>query len=41
MSDKQSGLTDKEREDLQNIVADTLASVCAMADKHNMIEIVC
>ena len=30
MSDKQS-LTD-----LQNIVADTLASVCAMADKHNI-----
>lgn len=35
MSDKQS-LTDKEMEDLQNIVSDTLASVCAMADKHNI-----
>lgn len=35
MSDK-SNLTDKEMEDLQNIVADTLASVCAMADKHNI-----
>lgn len=36
MSDKQSDLTDKEIEDLQNIVTDTLASVCAMADKHNI-----
>lgn len=36
MSDKQSDLTDKEMEDLQNIVTDTLASVCAMADKHNI-----
>ena len=36
MSDKQSNLTDKEMEDLQSIVADTLASVCAMADKHNI-----
>lgn len=36
MSDKQSNLTDKEMEDLQNIVADILASVCAMADKHNI-----
>ena len=36
MSDKQSNLTDKEIEDLQNIVADILASVCAMADKHNI-----
>ena len=36
MSDKQSNLTDKEMEDLQNIVADTLASVCAIADKHNI-----
>lgn len=35
MSDKQN-LTDKEMEDLQSIVADTLASVCAMADKHNI-----
>lgn len=36
MSDKQSDLTDKEIEDLQNIVTDTLASICAMADKHNI-----
>lgn len=36
MSDKQSNLTDKEMEDLQSIVADTLASVCAMADKNNI-----
>ena len=36
MSDNQSNLTDKEMEDLQSIVADTLASVCAMADKHNI-----
>ena len=36
MSDKQSNLTDKEIEDLQNIVTDTLASVCVMADKHNI-----
>ena len=36
MSDKQSNLTDKEMEDLQSIVADTLASVCVMADKHNI-----
>ena len=36
MSDKQSNLTDKEIEDLQSIVTDTLASVCAMADKHNI-----
>lgn len=36
MSDKQSNLTDKEMEDLQNIVTDTLASVCAMADKNNI-----
>lgn len=36
MSDKQSNLTDKEMEDLQRIVADTLASVCAMADKNNI-----
>lgn len=36
MSDKQSNLTDKEMEDLQNIVTDTLASVCSMADKHNI-----
>ena len=36
MSDKQKNLTDKEIEDLQNIVTDTLASVCAMADKHNI-----
>ena len=36
MSDKQSNLTDKEIEDLQSIVADILASVCAMADKNNI-----
>ena len=36
MSDKHSNLTDKEIEDLQNIVTDTLESVCAMADKHNI-----
>lgn len=36
MSDKQSNLTDKEMEDLQSITTDTLASVCAMADTHNI-----
>lgn len=36
MSDKQSNLTDKEMEDLQSITTDTLASVCAIADKHNI-----
>ena len=36
MSDKQSNLTDKEIEDLQRIVADILAGVCAMADKHSI-----
>ena len=36
MSDKQSNLTDKEMEDLQSIVTDTLASVCAMADNNNI-----
>ena len=36
MSDKQSDLTDKEIKDLQNIVTDTLASICTMADKHNI-----
>ena len=36
MSDKHSNLTDKEMEDLKNIVTDTLANVCAMADKHNI-----
>ena len=36
MSDKHSNLTDKEMEDLQNIVTDTLSNVCAMADKHNI-----
>ena len=36
MSDNQSNLTDKEIEDLQSIVTDTLASVCAMADKHSI-----
>lgn len=33
MSDKQSNFIDKEIEDLQNIVTDTLTSVYAMADK--------
>ena len=36
MSGRQSNLTDKEMEDLKNIVTDTLANVCAMADKHNI-----
>ena len=36
MSGKQSDLTDKEIEDLQNITTDTLASICTMADKHNI-----
>jgi hypothetical protein len=36
MSDKQSNLTDKGMKDLQSIVTDTLASICAMADKHNI-----
>ena len=36
MSGKQSNLTDKEMEDLQRIVADILAGVCAMADKHSI-----
>lgn len=36
MSDKQRNLTDKEIEDLQSVVTDTLASVCAMADKHSI-----
>lgn len=36
MSDKQSNLTSKGMEDLQSIVTDTLASICAMADKHNI-----
>ena len=36
MSDKQNNLTDKEMEDLKNIVTDTLASVCVMADKHSI-----
>lgn len=36
MSDNQSNLTDKEMEDLQSIVADTLASICVMADKHSI-----
>ena len=36
MSDKQSNLTDKEIEDLQRIVADILAGVCVMADKHSI-----
>ena len=36
MSGKQNNLTDKEIEDLQNITTDTLASICAMADKHSI-----
>ena len=36
MSDNQRNLTDKETEDLKNIVTDTLANVCAMADKYNI-----
>lgn len=36
MNDKQSNLTDKEMEDLQSMVTDASASVCAMADKHNI-----
>ena len=36
MNNKQSNFTDKEMEDLKNIVTDTLANVCAMADKHNI-----
>lgn len=36
MCDNQSNLTDKEMEDLQSIVTDTLANICAMADKHNI-----
>lgn len=36
MSDKQSNLTDKEMKDLQSIVTNTLASICTMADKHNI-----
>ncbi len=36
LSNKQRNLTDKEIDDLQNILTDTLASVCAMADTHNI-----
>ena len=36
MSDGQNNLTGKEIEDLQNIVTDVLASICTMADKHNI-----
>ena len=36
MSGKQNNLTDKEIEDLQNITTNTLASICTMADKHNI-----
>ena len=36
MSGKQNVLTDKEIEDLQNITTNTLASICTMADKHNI-----
>lgn len=36
MSEEKHNLTDEEMEDLQDITADTLASICAMADKHNI-----
>ena len=36
MSDNQSNKKKKKMEDLKNIVTDTLANVCAMADKHNI-----
>lgn len=36
MSNTQENLTDKEMKDLQGIVAETLASICVMADKHNI-----
>ncbi len=36
LSNKQRNLTDKEIDDLQNIVTGTLANVCTMADKHNI-----
>lgn len=36
MSNTQENLTDKEMEDLQSIVTDTLASVCVMADNHSI-----
>ena len=36
MNNKQRNLTDKEIDDLQNIVTDTLASICSMADKHGI-----
>ena len=36
MSNKQRNLTDKEIDDLQKIVTATLASICVMADKHNI-----
>ena len=36
MTDKQRNLTDKEMEDLKNIITDTLENVCAMADKNNI-----
>ncbi len=36
MSDEQHKLTDKEMEDFQSITADTLANICAVADKHNI-----
>lgn len=36
MSNKQRNLTDKEIDDLQNIVTGTLASICSMADKHGI-----
>lgn len=36
MDNSQERLTDEEMESLQDIVSNTLASVCAMADKHNI-----
>lgn len=36
MSNKKRNLTDKEIDDLQKIVTDTLASICSMADKHGI-----
>lgn len=36
MSNEQNKLTDEEMEDFQRITADTLANICAMADKYNI-----
>ena len=41
MSDKQSNLTDKEMEDLQSIVTDTLAMYVLWQISIALIEIVC